>query len=93
MSQQHQTTHHLCQQIGHLWDSATVVKDYRRCTREQCHAAQRLVRGRWHDVAVRTRSQARQQAVQPTLFAPDRAFPDKHEERRAERALLDLLRH
>lgn len=92
MSQHHQG-HHLCQQIGHLWDSATVIKDYRRCIREQCHTAQRLVRGTWHDVAVPTRSQARPQVVQPTLFAPDRAFPDTREIHRAERAYLDLLRH
>ena len=92
MSQQHQGNH-LCQQIGHLWDAATVVKDYRRCTRSECRAAQRLVRGRWRDVAIRTRSQAKQSAVQPTLFTPGRDFYDKHEERRAERALFDMLKH
>ena len=92
MSQQQQSNH-LCQQIGHLWDAATVVKDYRRCTRDGCRAAQRLVRGRWRDVRVQTRSHAKPSAIQPALFAPDRAFPDNREIHRAELALLDLLRH
>ena len=82
----------LCQQIGHAWDTpSTVITDYRRCTREQCHAAQRLVRGSWLDVTVRTRPRVEQQAVQPALFAPDRAVPNKTEERRAEQAYLRLL--
>ncbi len=81
----------LCQEIGHQWDTATVIKDYRRCTRAECKTAQRLVRGRWRDVTARTRSQAAQSAIQPTLFTPGRDFYDNHEIRRAELAYLDIL--
>lgn len=86
-----QQGNHLCQEIGHQWDAATVITDYRRCTRSECKTAQRLVRGTWRDVAIRTRSHAEHQAVQPTLFAPDRAIPDRTEERRVEQAYLRLL--
>lgn len=81
----------LCREIGHQWDADTVIKDYRRCTRSECRVAQRLVRGTWCDVAMRTRSHAEQQAVQPALFAPDRAIADRTEERRVEQAYLRLL--
>lgn len=83
-----------CHEIGHLWNtSTTVVKTYRRCTRAQCHAAERLVGGRWRAVPVAGRPQAKPPAMQPTLFRPGLDYEDRDAERRAERALFDLLRH
>lgn len=85
----------LCRDIGHDWTKTTAVSDYRTCQRDSCRAAQRLVRDGWRDVTASTPtrpcSQQPSPAVQPTLFAPGRDFPDPKEERRAELAYLRSL--
>lgn len=80
----------ICRAVGHDWKKTTVT-NYRQCQREGCHAAERLVRGRWCEVPVPGRPQAKPHAQQPTLFRPGVDFYDRDEERRAERAYYSLL--
>ena len=81
----------ICRSVGHDWARDTVVTDYRRCVREDCKTVERLVNGEWIDVTVRQRSRQASPITQPSLFASDRLFPDKAEERRAEQAYYHLL--
>ena len=80
----------ICRDVGHDWAKDT-VKDYRRCVRENCKTAERLVNGKWIAVNTRQRSHTQPTFTQRSLFAPDDLFPDKAEERRAEQAYYNLL--
>ncbi len=80
-----------CQSVGHDWAHTTVVKDYRRCVREDCKTVERFVNGEWIDVMVRQHSHKQHTSAQPSLFTSDGLFPGKDEERRAERAYRLIL--
>ena len=81
----------ICQCIGHDWAQDTIAANYRRCVRQDCKTVERLVNGAWIDVTVRQRSRKPSTVTQPSLFAPDRLYPDKAEERRAEQAYRFML--
>ncbi len=38
----------LCRAVGHDWQSTT-SDDYRVCQRDDCHAVQRRINGRWEN--------------------------------------------
>ena len=81
----------LCHSVGHDWAQDTIVENYRRCVREDCKTVEQLVNGEWIDVTVQQRSRQQPTATQPSLFAPDRAYPSKDEVRRAEQAYRFML--
>jgi hypothetical protein len=39
-------TNSSCRDLGHAW-AITTADNYRKCSRDKCKAAQRLVRGQW----------------------------------------------
>jgi hypothetical protein len=56
------TQHHrmpsLCKTLGHEW-ALTTADNYRRCLRESCRCAERLVNGTWVEVTATTKRRAR----------------------------------